>query len=135
MHRLDDLLPIGEAAKLRGVSVDTIRRWEKKGKLRAELTEGGHRRFKVADLRQEETHQTRRGGDALLHRCGGGLRCPPIGSHQICDLMGEDDPWGLSPRTRGTGHIPLRVLVSPLKRVIRLKLITLTCVLLFAMDV
>ncbi|MDJ0799497.1 MAG: IS607 family transposase [Calothrix sp. MO_167.B12] len=50
MHRLDDLLPIGEAAKIRGVSVDTIRRWQKKGKLRAELTEGGHRRFKVADL-------------------------------------------------------------------------------------
>ena len=50
MHRLTDLLQIGEAAKLRGVSVDTIRRWEKKGKLKCTLTEGGHRRFMVADI-------------------------------------------------------------------------------------
>ena len=34
--------------------------------------------------------------------------------------MGEEDPWGLSPRTRGTGHRALRVPVSPRPRVIRL---------------
>lgn len=51
MHRLDDLVNIGEAAKIRGVSIDTLRRWEKKGKISSvDRTEGGHRRFRVADL-------------------------------------------------------------------------------------
>jgi excisionase family DNA binding protein len=51
MHRLDDLINIGEAAKIRGVSIDTLRRWEKKGKISSvDRTEGGHRRFRVADL-------------------------------------------------------------------------------------
>jgi putative resolvase len=38
MHRLDDLVQIGEAAKIRGVSIDTLRRWERAGKLKAEKT-------------------------------------------------------------------------------------------------
>lgn len=50
MHRLEDLLQIGDAAKLKGVSVDTLRRWEKSGKIAAVKTEGGHRRYRVADL-------------------------------------------------------------------------------------
>lgn len=50
MHRLDNLLPIGEAAKLKGVSVDTWRRWEKGGKIQAYRTEGRHRRYKVSEL-------------------------------------------------------------------------------------
>ncbi|MCY7334552.1 MAG: IS607 family transposase [Pseudanabaena sp. CAN_BIN31] len=50
MHRLEDLVQIGEAAKIRGVSIDTLRRWEKNGKLKVEKTEGGHRRYRVADL-------------------------------------------------------------------------------------
>jgi excisionase family DNA binding protein len=50
MQRLEDLVPIGEAAKIRGVSIDTLRRWVRDGKLRAEKTEGGHRRYRVADL-------------------------------------------------------------------------------------
>ncbi|NMG07898.1 IS607 family transposase [Brasilonema sp. UFV-L1] len=50
MHRLEDLLQIGDAAKLRGVSIDTLRRWEKTGKIQAVRTEGGHRRYRVADL-------------------------------------------------------------------------------------
>ena len=50
MPRLEDLLQIGDAAKLRGVSIDTLRRWEKAGKIQAVRTEGGHRRYRVADL-------------------------------------------------------------------------------------
>ena len=50
MHRLDDLLQIGDAAKLRGVGIDTLRRWEKSGKIQAVRTEGGHRRYRVSDL-------------------------------------------------------------------------------------
>lgn len=50
MARLEDLLQIGDAAKLRGVSVTTLRRWEADGKLKAIRTDGGHRRYLVADL-------------------------------------------------------------------------------------
>ena len=50
MHRLEDLVQIGEAPKIRGVSIDTLRRWERNGKLKAQKTEGGHRRYRVADL-------------------------------------------------------------------------------------
>jgi predicted site-specific integrase-resolvase len=45
MHRLDSLVTIGEASKIRGVSIDTLRRWEKNGKLQSvDRTEGGPRR-------------------------------------------------------------------------------------------
>lgn len=39
-------LPIGEAAQRLGLSVDTVRRLEREGKLKAERTKGGHRRFR-----------------------------------------------------------------------------------------
>lgn len=51
MFRLEDVVTIGEAAKIRGVAIETLRRWEKAGKLKpVDRTEGGHRRYRVADL-------------------------------------------------------------------------------------
>lgn len=50
MQRLEDLVQIGSAAKIRGVSIDTHSRWERTGKLKSEKTEGGHRRYRIADL-------------------------------------------------------------------------------------
>lgn len=47
---MSSLLSISEAAELLGVSTKTIRRWESDGKIKAVRTEGGHRRFAVADL-------------------------------------------------------------------------------------
>lgn len=41
---------ISEAAKLKGVSVSTLRRWEADGKLVPERTESGHRRYDIAKL-------------------------------------------------------------------------------------
>ena len=41
-------LSIGKAAKHLGVSVDTLRRWERKGRLNSERSPGGHRYFKKA---------------------------------------------------------------------------------------
>jgi DNA-binding transcriptional MerR regulator len=38
-------LSISEAAKLKGVSVSTLRRWESEGKLIPERTPSGHRRY------------------------------------------------------------------------------------------
>lgn len=41
---------IGEAAKILNVSVQTLRNWEKSGKLRAERSEGKHRYYALRDL-------------------------------------------------------------------------------------
>jgi putative resolvase len=38
-------LPIGKVAKEIGVTLDTLRRWEKEGKITSERTPGGHRRY------------------------------------------------------------------------------------------
>ena len=44
-------LSIGQSARLIGVSVSTIRSWEKKGRLLSAFrTPGGHRRFKLDSI-------------------------------------------------------------------------------------
>jgi predicted site-specific integrase-resolvase len=50
---MDRLVSIGEAAKALGASITTLRRWEAAGKLVAEHTAGGHRRYDLAKLRPE----------------------------------------------------------------------------------
>lgn len=40
-----EMLSINEAAKLLGVSIDTLRRWDASGKLHAERSPGGHRYY------------------------------------------------------------------------------------------
>ena len=44
---------IGEAAAALGVSITTLRRWEASGKLAAEHTAGGHRRYDLAKIKPE----------------------------------------------------------------------------------
>lgn len=41
---------IGEAAKYLGVSIWTLRRWDKSGKLKAVVSPGKQRRYKKEDL-------------------------------------------------------------------------------------
>src|SRR5690349_3899852 len=41
---------IGDAAVFLGVSIDTVRRWEKAGILRAERLDGRNRYFSIAEL-------------------------------------------------------------------------------------
>ncbi|MDD2609498.1 MAG: helix-turn-helix domain-containing protein, partial [Giesbergeria sp.] len=53
---MNRLVSIGEAAKTLGVSITTLRRWEAAGKLSAEHTAGGHRRYDLAKLRPELYH-------------------------------------------------------------------------------
>lgn len=43
-------ISISEASELLGVSIRTLYRWEEKGKIQPFRTEGGHRRYEVADL-------------------------------------------------------------------------------------
>ena len=44
------LLSISEAAKLKGVSQNTLRRWEKQGKLIPQRTLNGHRRYDINQI-------------------------------------------------------------------------------------
>ena len=50
---MERLVGIGEAAKVLGVSITTLRRWETEGRLVTEHTAGGHRRYDLAKLRPE----------------------------------------------------------------------------------
>lgn len=50
---MERLVGIGEAAEFLGVSITTLRRWEAEGRLAAEHTAGGHRRYDLAKLRPE----------------------------------------------------------------------------------
>ncbi len=45
MKKDKKLLNIGEAAKILGISIDTLRRWDAKGKLKAAKSPGGHRYY------------------------------------------------------------------------------------------
>ncbi len=44
-------LTTAEAAALLGVSVATLKRWAQSGLLPSERTEGGHRRYRLEDVR------------------------------------------------------------------------------------
>ena len=50
---MERYVSIGEAATALGVSITTLRRWEAAGKLVAEYTAGGHRRYDLARLKPE----------------------------------------------------------------------------------
>lgn len=51
IDRPADLLSIGEAAEFLGVSIDTLRRWERRGKVKTHRSPGGHRYFSKEELR------------------------------------------------------------------------------------
>lgn len=53
---MDRLFAIGQASKLLGVSITTLRRWEAEGKLLPERTTSGHRRYNLAKLKPELFH-------------------------------------------------------------------------------
>ena len=54
-------IPIGEAARRLGVSVDTVRRWSDEGVIEAIVLPSGHRRYRVEDI---ESLLAARGGAA-----------------------------------------------------------------------
>lgn len=51
----DKLVGIGKAASLLGVHPDTLREWEKDGKISSLRTKGNHRRYRISDLRRAES--------------------------------------------------------------------------------
>lgn len=50
MKKNKNLLTISEAAKFLGISIDTLRRWDSKGKLKALKSSGGHRYYSKEQL-------------------------------------------------------------------------------------
>src|SRR3989344_5896240 len=46
----DEFISIGDAARLLDVSIDTLRRWDESGKLKAIRTSGGHRVYRKHDI-------------------------------------------------------------------------------------
>jgi predicted site-specific integrase-resolvase len=47
------LVTIGEASEILGVSITTLRRWDKEGRLVPEKTVSGHRRYDISKLKPE----------------------------------------------------------------------------------
>lgn len=48
--QVPSMVSIGVAAKMLGVTVETIRQWERDGKIAATRTPGGQRRFASAEV-------------------------------------------------------------------------------------
>jgi molybdopterin-binding protein len=62
-------LSLGEAARALGVSVDTLRRWDRAGKLRTVRDERNRRRVPASEVERLSSHPDRhRTGDALSAR-------------------------------------------------------------------
>ena len=53
---MNRLVPIGEASKILGISISTLRRWEKEGRLIPEHTASGHRRYDLSKIKPELFH-------------------------------------------------------------------------------
>ena len=65
----DEGLLLGDAARAIGVSVDTLRRWERAGKLRTRRDAGNRRRVARREIERLAAHPERhRAGDALSAR-------------------------------------------------------------------
>jgi putative resolvase len=53
---MDRYVAISDAAKALGVSMTTLRRWEKEGKLKSDRTHAGHRRYDLSKIKPELFH-------------------------------------------------------------------------------
>lgn len=63
---MERFVGIGEAARVLGVSITTLRRWDASGKLVPEQTAGGHRRYDLAKLRPELFRDADEGNRATI---------------------------------------------------------------------
>lgn len=82
---MERLLTIAEAAALSGVSLDTLRRWERIGRLSAIRTAGGHRRYREEDIIPLIQRREVESGE----HSGVGAPVPPSLSDQRMQLWNE----------------------------------------------
>jgi excisionase family DNA binding protein len=71
----DRLITAREAATLLRVGMESLRRWDKTGKLRAARTPGGYRRYRLSEIRRIQ-----QGGLPEFNHCLAGLGSadPPV---------------------------------------------------------
>ena len=62
------VMPIGEAAQALGVSLDTLRWWDRAGRLRTERDRRGRRLVSVDEIQRLGGHLSTRAGDAFSAR-------------------------------------------------------------------
>jgi len=112
---------MGEAAKTLGVSVDTLRRWDRAGKLRTQRDERNRRRVTVTEVqRLSERPSRHRAGDRLSARnrfpgvvrsveADGVMALVEIGAgpHRITAAVTRDavDELGLAPGVPATAAV------------------------------
>lgn len=77
-----DLFTIGKAAKLLGVSIDTLRRWDESGELRAKRSQGGHRYYDRETLERYKNDLF-----ALAHVWSESVIAPEIESESYCETQ------------------------------------------------
>ena len=88
------LLTIGQAAERLGLAVDTVRRLEAKGELRAHRTPGGHRRFHVAVLDAYRKGTGQRSRSKPGRRVSLKPKRPPVQSvDSFLDQVDGPDEW------------------------------------------
>ena len=51
MFNDDELISVSKAAKMLGVHPDTLLNWDNLGKFKALRTAGGHRRYRISDIK------------------------------------------------------------------------------------
>lgn len=115
------LLTIGEAAKALGVSADTLRRWEKAGKIRAKRDENDRRMIPQSEItRLSKSPQRVKTGDGLSarNRFVGVIRSVEVdgvmalveieaGPHRIVSAITRDsvEELGLVPGMKATAAV------------------------------
>jgi len=52
MQEQDRIIKIGEAAKMCGVSIQTLREWDRLGKFKAIRTPGNSRMYRLSEIRR-----------------------------------------------------------------------------------
>ena len=120
MQMTDDLT-LGEAAKALGVSADTLRRWDRAGRLHTQRDERNRRRVTVAEVeRLRERPARHRAGDRLSarNRFPGIVRSVEVdgvmalveieaGPHRITAAVTRDavEELGLAPGVRATAAV------------------------------
>ncbi len=78
----DDYVKSSEAARILHVSIQTLARWAREGKLPYVITMGGHRRFSRAEMEELAKRQTRPGR----------LEAPPAGPDEAMPRSEDSSP-------------------------------------------
>ncbi|MHA7292598.1 MerR family DNA-binding transcriptional regulator [Arthrobacter sp. HLT1-21] len=63
-YEITPQVSIGEASRIAGVSISTLRRWERDGIIKPQRTPGGQRRYRQSDVEQLMTEGPQRSQEA-----------------------------------------------------------------------